>query len=395
MKRVALRLPDWAWTGGVNYVETVCRALLGHAQYGYEPVVLCSPRIGAPVQARFAALVGERLVRAAYLARGRRAGLAGAVVLGCNRAMRELCLSARCDVVLEAADFLGWRFPIPCLGWVPDFQDRHLPQLFSSGARVRRALGLNLQLAAGRRVLLSSEDARADCERFYPASRGRTSVAHFAVAPALAPGETDPQLHARLRLPPRFFYLPNQFWSHKNHARVVAALALLRSRGAHVVVAASGSPQEPRQEDHFERLQASVREQGLTESFLFLGNVAARDVALLMRASVALLNPSLFEGWSTTVEEGKSLGVRMVLSDLPVHREQVGDAADFFDPRNPAAIAACLESVWHGQRPAPGLAEQQAAAAAALLRTQEFARQFTAACDQALENGRARGRRAA
>jgi hypothetical protein len=43
---------------------------------------------------------------------------------------------------------------------VPDFQDRHLPQLFSRRARLQRSLGLRLQLAAGRQVLLSSEDAR-------------------------------------------------------------------------------------------------------------------------------------------------------------------------------------------------------------------------------------------
>jgi glycosyltransferase involved in cell wall biosynthesis len=41
-----------------------------------------------------------------------------------------------------------------------------------------------------------------------------------------------------------------------------------------------------------------------------------------MRASTALINPSLFEGWSTTVEEAKSTGTPMILSDLGVHREQ-------------------------------------------------------------------------
>jgi hypothetical protein len=119
-----------------------------------------------------------------------------------------------------------------------------------------------------------------------------------------------------------------------------------------------------------------------------LGNVAVRDVALLMRASVALLNPSLFEGWSTTVEEGKALGVRMVLSDLAVHREQVGESADFFDPHDPLSIAACLESVWRRQLPAPTLEEQQAAAAQSAVRIRAFAQHFALACDQSLEPAR-------
>ena len=113
-------------------------------------------------------------------------------------------------------------------------------------------------------------------------------------------------------------------------------------------------------------------------------------MAFLMRSSVAMLNPSLFEGWSTTVEEGKSLGVRMVLSNLAVHREQVGAAAEFFDPQDPGAIAASLEKVWLEDRQPPTLAEQQAAATSAQLRIRDFAEQFARACDQALGNARTR-----
>lgn len=384
MRRIALRLPDdGVWTGGVNYVETVCRGLLANPEFGYEPLVFCSPSAEPQLQARFGDLLGPRLVRDAYMARGRRAGLLGAVALGCNRAMAALCARNDCDVILEAADFYGWRFPVASLAWVPDFQDRYLPQLFSRRALAQRSLGLRLQLAAGRTILLSSEDARKDCEKFYPRARGRTAVARFAVLPALHPGAQDALVQQRYGLPARFFYLPNQFWTHKNHLRVVDALQLLRARGRQVAVAASGNPNDPRQLDYYARLQRKVADAGLSESFRFLGNVPRADVAVLMRASVAMLNPSLFEGWSTTVEEAKSLGVRMVLSDLAVHREQVGASADFFDPFNPAAIAACLERVWLDAHERPTVGEQQAAAQRAQLRVREFAEQFASACEQA------------
>lgn len=386
VKRIALRLPeDGVWAGGVNYVENTSRALLRHSEFGYEPLVLCSPSANATLQERFHALLGARLIRDASLAGGRRAGLLGALTFGSNQALRAVCERSGCDAVLEAADFFGWRFPLPCLAWVPDFQDRYLPQLFSRWARQRRSLGLRLQLAAGRRVLLSSEDARNDCERFYPRARGRTTVARFAVLPALAPGEHDPQVLSRHRLPERFFYLPNQFWVHKNHAGVIDAVRLLRARGTNIVVAASGSPREPRQAGHFEQLRARVAGAGLDGNFLFLGNVAARDVALLMRASVALLNPSLFEGWSTTVEEARSLGARMVLADLRVHREQVGSAAVYFDPRDPDAIAASLERAWHEFREPVGESEQRAAAASATQRVRDFAHDLTRACEAAVQ----------
>jgi hypothetical protein len=395
MKRFALCLPDaGVWTGGVNYVETVCRALLAHPDLGYEPVVFCSPAAAAPVQARFASLLGARLVRDPYLARGRRAGLASAVLLGRNRGMYALCERNGIDVILEAADFFGWRFPFTCLAWVPDFQDRYLPQLFSRAARYRRSLGLQLQLAAGRSVLLSSEDARGDCERFYPRARTRTAVARFAVSAALAPGECDPQVQVDHHLPARFFYLPNQYWAHKNHVCVVEALELLRDRGVDVVVASSGNPSDPRLLGYYQSLRNLVAARRLTEHFLFLGSVSAREVAVLMRRAVAMLNPSLFEGWSTTVEEAKSLGVRMVISDLSVHREQVGDGAVFFAPNDPRAIADCLERVWLDAHAPPTLADQQSAALRAAARIREFAEQLIRASDRARASSRLTSRRA-
>ena len=60
-----------------------------------------------------------------------------------------------------------------------------------------------------------------------------------------------------------------------------------------------------------------------------------------MRASIAVINPSLIEGWSTTVEEAKSLGVPLILSDIPVHREQNQEVM-FFDPRSARSLAETM-----------------------------------------------------
>ena len=312
-------------------------------------------------------------------------GVVGALLLGRNAAMQSLCECSGCDVVFEAADYLGWRFSRPCLAWVPDFQDRHLPQLFSSWGRHRRSFGLRLQLLTGRTVLLSSEDAQNDCEKFYPRSKQRTAVARFAVQPALQPGENDPALVSVLHLPPRFFYLPNQYWLHKNHARVIDAMGLLRDRGVAAVVASSGNPKDPRHAGYFAELQSKVTAQGLDANFLFLGNVSAREVAVLMRSAIAVLNPSLCEGWSTTVEEAKSIGARLILSDLKVHREQTLSQAEFFDPRDSESIATTLERVWLEDAIQPSLERQQAAAVHAQNRIREFAFQFARACDNAIE----------
>ena len=143
MKRIAFRLPaDGVWTGGVNYLETVCRALLSHSDLGYEPVAFCNSDGDPALLTRFESLIGARLVCDPAVARGRRAGLAGALAFGRNNRTLALCRRHRCEVFMEAAEYQGWRFPVACLVWVPDFQDRHLPHLFSARSLYGKYLGL-------------------------------------------------------------------------------------------------------------------------------------------------------------------------------------------------------------------------------------------------------------
>nr|AAD47915.1 putative alpha-glycosyltransferase [Rhizobium etli] len=180
--------------------------------------------------------------------------------------------------------------------------------------------------------MLSSEDSRIACEHFYPSSRGRTHVARFAVQPkgVIAPSAAR-ALADKYELPERYIFLPNQFWQHKNHLLVVEALKILHRRGQEVTIVASGSQCDPRDPSYFPRVRAAIDSSGLSSNFILLGLIPYRDLAPLAVASMALLNPSLFEGWSTTVEEALSWGVPLICLILDVNREQAGEAAVYFD----------------------------------------------------------------
>ena len=92
--------------------------------------------------------------------------------------------------------------------------------------------------------------------------------------------------------------------------------------------------------------QLAVEAAGVQSQFRLLGMIPYPDVRGLKRNAAALVNPSLSEGWSTTVEEAKSLGVPLVLSGIAVHREQAGDAAIYFDPSSAESAAAALVEAW-------------------------------------------------
>ena len=63
----------------------------------------------------------------------------------------------------------------------------------------------------------------------------------------------------------------------------------------------------------------------------------------LMYHSIAVINPSFFEGWSTTVEESKSLGKKILLSNIDVHVEQSPSRAHYFNPNNAYELADLIK----------------------------------------------------
>ena len=187
--------------------------------------------------------------------------------------------------------------------------------------------------AGARLVIVSSESVRADFARFHPADAAKARVLRFAVFPAAEPEpvERESLLH-RLGITRPFLHVPNQLWAHKNHALVAEALSRLRAKGVCPLVISTGGAAEASGAEHAARLQARVVESGLGERFRFLGLLDYRSTCALMREAAAIINPSRFEGWSTTVEEARSLGKSILLSDLPVHREQNPPRAAYFPP---------------------------------------------------------------
>jgi glycosyltransferase involved in cell wall biosynthesis len=126
---------------------------------------------------------------------------------------------------------------------------------------------------------------------------------------------------------------------------VIEALGVLKQRGREIVVVATGNPLDHRHPEHLVALNKRIDELDLRTNFRMLGMVPRAHVISLMRTCAGLINPSLFEGWSSTVEEGRTLGVPMLLSAIGVHREQMGENAIYFDPNEPRDLAEKLQAM--------------------------------------------------
>lgn len=347
MIRTAFTLPDKTrWTGGYQYFVNLFRVLHRHGAGRVRPVIFVGDDMDAAALAPIEGAAAEVIRSDDFSAAKTGARLADALLTGSDRRAAKLYREHAIQVVFESARYHGWRFPFPTIAWLPDFQHRCLPGVFSRRAWLQREIGFRAQIASARMVMLSSESSRADCERFYVGSCGRIRVVPFAA-------ELPPEAHLasaddtakKYRLPAEYIYLPNQFWEHKNHRLIIEALKVLQQRGVDVTVAASGALADYRHPDLLRQLEARVGELGLQARFRFLGLIPRADVYGLMRGAAAIVNPSLFEGWSTPVEEARALGVPLLLSDIPVHREQAGGKAVYFDVQSAGSAADAISAV--------------------------------------------------
>lgn len=388
MIRVAFPLlssKDSTGTGNYNYLVNLVQVLALYAKDRVQPVVFVGTDAVAANVGTFAAIPEVQVVRTSVFDDARKSQrLFQALTTGCDRAAANCFRDNGIDALFENAQFYGWRFPLPTVAWMPDFQHRRLKELFSFAAYWKRDLGFRAQMLGGRHIMLSSEDSQSDCENYFPQSIGRTSVVRFAILPPdLSDYDGDRTIANEYRLPEHFFYLPNQFWKHKNHGVVIEALHLLKQQGHEIVVAATGKPDDYRHRDHYEMLKSLVASYGLEANFRFLGMVPRQHVFALMRTCSALVNPSLCEGWSSPVEEAKSLGVPMLLSNLGVHVEQAEGIAHFFDPHAPEQLAELMAR----QQPMNASSREKAerlAISASLNRVKQFALEFSETLQRAV-----------
>jgi glycosyltransferase involved in cell wall biosynthesis len=349
-------IPRKLWAGGYNYQCNLFAALSRYCPGEIVPVVFADSADDPNELEELSRIRAVEVLRSKTFAfEDRHSRLPAAVIWGLDPAAAAKFHAQRIDVVFENARFFGWRLPVPAIAWFPDFQHGRLPQLFSRAARWRRELGFRAQIMSGRHILLSSESALADLRRLYPQLTNEVSVVRFASQPEPAFLKTDSaEIRAKYGLPPQYFYLPNQFWRHKNHQIVIDALAILKERGRNIVVAASGIPKDLREADYFDNLIGQVKARSLESNFRYLGVIPLAHVYALLRATVAVINPSRFEGWSTTVEEAKSFGVPLILSDIAVHREQTGGTARYFGLDDAPTLAEELWSALQSAGP-PGV----------------------------------------
>ena len=261
--------------------------------------------------------------------------------------------------------YLGKTSPVPTLAWIPDLQHKFLPHFFSDReCRIRDSVYAGL-ITNSQPILFSSQSAVHDFNTFYPVHKCETYVLQFVTKASPLPSEeTMIKTLNDYEIGEPFFHIPNQLWAHKNHGLVIEALKIINEKGKCPLIISTGFTEDYRDPAYFPSILKKVKDYGLNDRIRFLGLIEYESMSSLMRKSIALINPSLFEGWSTTVEEAKSLGKKILLSDIAVHREQAPERGEYFSTRDPNELAELIIKTVESYEPSSELLFYEKAALA-------------------------------
>jgi len=288
----------------------------------------------------------------------------------------KVCKKQAINVVFALSIYIPIkRHSVPWVSWIPDFQHLHLKEMFSDEEINDRNHGFIKIALNSDCIMLSSQDCLRDFKNLIPEQVSKARVVPFVAQIPARVYDQDPINICKIyNLPNKFFFLPNQFWKHKNHSVVINAIKILSQSHPEIVVVCSGGVGDYRSQDYFASLLNDTSRLNIRNNFILLGLVPYEHVFSLIRQSCAVIQPSLFEGWSTTVEETKSLGKRVILSNIKVHREQNPSGGIFFNPLDPDELAALLVNVYKGTPPGPDFEMEIHARAELPERTKEFGR---------------------
>ena len=241
--------------------------------------------------------------------------------------------------IFPAQDHLAYLARVPSVVAIHDLMHRYepgFPEVSAKGRYLFRELRFRGIASAAKGILVDSEYGKRQVMESYGVEAARIHPLPY-VPPAYIHGDTPPGFEQRYALPAKFAFYPAQFWAHKNHRRLLAALATLPQ----VELVLAGT-----KDREYEALAAFCRQAGIASRVHFIGRVADPDMPELYRRARCLVMPTFFGPTNIPPLEAFALACPAAVSGIYGMPEQVGDAALTFDPRSVAGIAAALGRLW-------------------------------------------------
>ena len=333
-----------SWGGGTDFVRSFVRALRMSERYDVT-ILIEIPPIKERLKSIIKRLCGKgSRIFSPQDAAANFTEFSVPIVFYYSYSLESITKKYKIDVLLPAMFPLGEKFPVPWVGFLYDVQHKHLPQYQRKRDVIQRDKAFHDMLQQAKSVVLCSTAVVRDVERFFPGYD--TFLMGMPFGPGLSYTSDLPltkQVETKYGLPERFFVICNQFWKHKNHRTAFNALArfyAVSSRDQDIALVCTGKPQDTRFPGYIAELRELIRSLGIERHVYILGLVPKSDQMALLNRSIALIQPTLFEGTPGGLAACDAVLLRkpVMLSDIEVNREIRVGRLSYFEPESPDAL---------------------------------------------------------
>ena len=257
-------------------------------------------------------------------------------------------LKARCDLwVCPNHERYVFRAPIRALGTVHDLMhryERRFAEVSADGEYEAREFHFSETCKWAKGVLVDSELGKRQLVESYGLDPANAFVLPYIAPPWIYAydGSDDAAVREKYQLPEKYFFYPAQFYRHKNHSALIAAVAKMRPWHPDVKLVLVGA----KERNGYDEVRKQVNDLGLNDNVLFLGYAHDREMAALYHQARALVMPTFFGPTNIPQLEAFALGCPVATSRIYGIPAQVGDAAMLFDPTSTNEIHTCLVRLW-------------------------------------------------
>lgn len=263
-----------------------------------------------------------------------------------NTFVHDLITQYKLDTIFPLHDF-PVRSKLDCklISWYADLQHMHYPHFFTALKRMERYLRVQFIFKNTNYLVVSSQAVKEDFKRFFKIPiKMNIEVYHFVSIIDQFPKHSKAEVKYQYNLPDDYFMIANQFHKHKNHKVAFEAVAELKKQGKRINLVLTGKLPDDYKSEYLKELRRIIADNKLDDQIVFLG-VLPRDVQLsIMNHATAVIQPSLFEGWSTVIEDAIALQKPVVASGLPVNMEQLKDKGLYFEAEDAKELAKILDT---------------------------------------------------
>lgn len=230
----------------------------------------------------------------------------------------EAPLYTRCRYIVTVHDLIPLRFPR--LSPLTPYHRYYIPQVLSQAQH----------------VICNSTATASDIINFFHIPAERITAIPLAYdANHFRWLNLDRQNETR----PYFIYI-GRHDPHKNLHRLIAAFAKMPScHDCDLLLAGTGDRR------YTPKLKAQSIELGIADRVKFLDYVPYDRLPILLNQAIALVFPSLWEGFGLPVLEAMACGTPVITSNLSSLPEVTGDAALLVNPYNVEEMSAAMESI--------------------------------------------------